>query len=124
MRLARSRIDHDLLQVRAREGLENQFEMALVAPISEALVNMVPMSHGAGQVAPRSSGGSEPKNGVDELALIAAMASFVRGYVRLDESPFLIGESVSISHFMIIAHHSQQPLSHLRFYAPPHEAAP
>ena len=110
MSLARRRIDHNFLHVGPSQGLEDGFEMALVAPISEALVNRVPVAHGARQVAPWSSRCAEPEDGVDERALIAAMASFVGRNARLDEGPFFIGESVSVGHVMIVAHHSQQPL--------------
>ena len=110
MSLARSRINHDLLHVRRRQGFEDRSEVSFVAPIGEALIDMVPLAKGRWQIAPRRAGLAKPKDGVDELSLIAARTALARRDARLDEGPFFIGQCVSVGHGVIVAHLSQQPL--------------
>ena len=93
MGLAGGGVDHDLLQVGLLDGLKNGLKMSLGAPVGEALVDVVPMPKLFGKVAPWSASAGDPKDGVDELALIAAVAL---GNEGKDERPFLVGQGVAI----------------------------
>ena len=96
MGLAGGGVDHDLLHVRLLDGLKNGLEMSLGAPVGEALIDVVPMPKLFGKVAPWRAGGGDPKDRVDELALIAAAAAAVLWDEGKDEGPFLAGQGVVI----------------------------
>ena len=96
MGLAGGGVDHDLLHVGLLDGLKNGLKMSLGAPVGEALIGVAPMPKLFGKVAPWSASAGDPKDGVDELALIAAVASAVLGDEWTDEGPFLVGQGVPI----------------------------
>ena len=79
MGLAGGGVDHDLLHLGLLDGLKNGLEMSLGAPVGEALIDVVPMPKLFGKVAPWSACAGDPKDGVDELALIAAVAAAALG---------------------------------------------
>ena len=96
MGLAGGGVDHGLLHVRLLDGLEDRLEMPLGAPVAEALIDVVPAAKLLGKIAPWRACGGDPKDGLDELALIAAVAAAVLGDEGTDEGPFLVGQGVPI----------------------------
>ena len=94
--LAGGGVDHNLLDVRLLDGLKNGLEVSLGAPVGEALIDVVPMPKLLGKVAPWRAGAGDPKDGVDELALIAAVAAAALGDEWTEPGPLLVGQGVAI----------------------------
>ena len=95
MSLARCRVDHNFFHVRFLKCIKNSLEVALVAPVSESLVNVIPVPKENRQITPRRPGRSDPKDRVEKKSGIATRSAFARWNMWFDESPFFIGEGVS-----------------------------
>ena len=96
MGLAGGGVDHGLLHVGPLDGLKNGLKMPLGAPVGEALIDVVPMPKLLGKAAPWRACAGDPKDRVDELALIAAVAAAALWDEGKDEGPFLVGQGVAI----------------------------
>jgi hypothetical protein len=95
MRLARSRIDHNFFHIRIFERIKNCLEVALVAPVRESLVNVIPVPEENWQITPRRPSRPDPKDRIEKESFIATRSTFTRWNMWLDEGPFFIGEGVA-----------------------------
>ena len=95
MRLARCRIDHDFFHIRIFERIKNRLEVALIAPVRESLVNVIPVPEEHWQITPRRPSRPDPKDRIEKESFIATRSAFTRWNMWLDEGPFFIGEGVA-----------------------------
>ena len=102
MSLAGGGVDHGLLNARLLDGLTNGLEMSLVAAVGEALIDVVSAAKLLEKVAPWGAGVGDPRDGADELALIAAEA------LGDGKVPLLVGQAWRFAVMKMVARLSQQ----------------
>lgn len=90
MSLAKGRVDPDYLQIGLLEGIKNSLEVAFFAPVSESLINMVPVAKIIRQVAPRRAGRADPNDRVEEQPNVAARSALASRNMWLNKGPFFI----------------------------------
>ena len=85
-----------------RAGFEDRLPNAASSPSEPSVVDRAPFAHFLGQVAPRSSGLSDPEDGVDECAQVWDFAAAGFDFVFFGDDdwpqggPLLVGEAVAI----------------------------
>ena len=76
------RVQHEPLQVRLLQGLEDRLPAAFLGPAVEALENRVGLAVSFGQVLPGRSSAGDPKHSVDEAPVVMGVAARVAGFAR------------------------------------------
>ena len=71
-----ARVDHEPLKIRvANQHVEERFPDALVSPTAEPAVDIFPIAVIRRQIAPRCASTQNPKDGIDECAVISGIAA-------------------------------------------------
>ena len=124
MGLARCRVDHDLVHVWFLECIKNSLEMALVAPVGESLINVIPVAEKNGQITPRRAGRPDPKERVQEASGVTTSSALARWNMWLDEGPFSSekkwrGWLTTFSEMVVVVHHHVILIIHASFTTAP-----
>lgn len=97
-------IDHQPLKIRlVNQALEQRFPNATIAPAAEASMGVLPVAISGRQVTPRSAGSQNPKDGIDELAIVlgnAAPLPRLSWQMRFEQSPISIRKIVAAKGFL------------------------
>ena len=95
MGFAMRRVDLDFFKIGRAQGVEDEFEITGVRPAREALVDGRPSAKALGQIPPWRSGFGDPKDGLDEFAVVVPAPPLGGRQDALDARPLSVGESVA-----------------------------